>query len=294
MVPVGMERRPAGRKASAEETRAKGAKREATTAQPKKDGARARHDAAPASRGAATPGARRVSAKVKAGISDRDARAPAEGARGTGETGIDLDLKLGETVRRLRGERGLSIQGLARLSGLSPGTIHKVENDAMVPSVTVLMKLARSLECAVGDLLAEDAEGRAREVAVFRADRRPVLTFAEAPVRVHPIVGKLVDRQLEAGVYVVEPGARSSTEAIVHPGEKIYYVLVGAVRFVIDRRPIVLSAGDAVHLKAHLPHRWENAGDARAELLFVLTPPLGSVPAARANSVDDDTARSTK
>jgi transcriptional regulator with XRE-family HTH domain len=232
--------------------------------------------------------ARAVSSRTPASREDAslDAAGPARA-----EKSADLDVKLGKTVRRMRSERGLSIQALARASGLSPGTIHKIENDAMVPSVTVLLKLARSLECAVGDLLAEDAEGAPREVAVFRADRRPVLTFAEAPVRVHPIVGKLTERMLEAGIFVVDPGARSSTEAIVHPGEKIYFVLSGTVRFVIDRRPLVLQTGDAVHLKAHLPHRWENASETRAELLFVLTPPLGSVTAVVAGAPVDGRQR---
>lgn len=185
-------------------------------------------------------------------------------------------MRLGRTVRRLREARGLSIQALARASGLSPGTIHKVENDAMVPSVTVVMKLARTLECAVGDLLTDDRDESTREFVVFRADRRPVLTFAEAPVRVHPIVGKVSDRKLEAGVLVVEPGARSSTEAVGHPGEKIYFVLTGSLAFHVDGRALTLGPGDALHLKARLPHRWENTADRRAEVLFAITPPLGS------------------
>ena len=49
-------------------------------------------------------------------------------------------------IRSYRTTEGLTLQELASRSGLAASTIHKVESQQMVPTVSVLLKIARGLD----------------------------------------------------------------------------------------------------------------------------------------------------
>ena len=89
-----------------------------------------------------------------------------------GETG---DVRLGDTVKRLREQAGWSIQRLAREAGVSSATIFKIEKDRMAPSVTVLLKLAKALKQPIATLLENQGPRQKSGYAVFKA--KSVLGF---------------------------------------------------------------------------------------------------------------------
>lgn len=182
----------------------------------------------------------------------------------------DAQLRLGASIRRLRQRNGWSLQRLAREAGISPAAVYKIEKNRMVPSVTVLLKVAKALRHSIDELLAPRDSA---ELAVTRAASRAEFRFAEFPVALQRLSGKLPDRSLEAGIYLVEPGVACSRDPLTHPGEEVYFVLQGEIRFEVDGQTMLLGEGDALHIKGHLPHRWENAGKTAGRVLFVLTPP---------------------
>src|SRR3712207_3852327 len=77
---------------------------------------------------------------------------------------------IGAKVAKARAERGWSLQQLARRSGLSPASIHKVEKSGMTPTITSLMKIAAALGKSVGHFI-EESDGL-RPVTVIRRDER--------------------------------------------------------------------------------------------------------------------------
>ena len=58
-------------------------------------------------------------------------------------------------VRAIREQRGLSMEALARLAGVSTGTVHRVETGKVAPNTATLVLLAEALEVSVGDLFDE-------------------------------------------------------------------------------------------------------------------------------------------
>lgn len=63
--------------------------------------------------------------------------------------------RFGDTLRRLRNERGLSQERLAEAANLTADYIGFIERGENVPTLTVLLKLAKALSVDAGDLLAE-------------------------------------------------------------------------------------------------------------------------------------------
>ena len=64
--------------------------------------------------------------------------------------------QIGKRVRRLRKGRDQTLAELARLSGVSVSTISKIENDALSPTLDVILKLCDGLDVEIGDLVSED------------------------------------------------------------------------------------------------------------------------------------------
>jgi putative transcriptional regulator len=61
-------------------------------------------------------------------------------------------MKLGNNLKELRKERGLTQAALAELVGVSRKTINTVENGVFVPSTLLAISIANRLETAVEDV----------------------------------------------------------------------------------------------------------------------------------------------
>ncbi len=66
---------------------------------------------------------------------------------------MDVRHKLAANIRRLRRERGWSQEALADEAGLDRTYVSGIERMVRNPTVTVIERLARALDCALGDLL---------------------------------------------------------------------------------------------------------------------------------------------
>ena len=188
------------------------------------------------------------------------------------EQSLDAELaRIGQRVRAWREEQGLTLQELALRSGLATSTVHKVESAQMIPSVAVLLKLARGLGRRPAELIHD--EGAPLEVLHLRSrDRRPV--GVRGKLRVERLTGDLVDPALEAWRVTVHPGHSSGGDAIRFDGEELVVVEEGEVTFRVGGRDHVLGAGDSFHFKSNAPHGWRNDGDVPARFLVVGTQAL--------------------
>jgi transcriptional regulator with XRE-family HTH domain len=65
----------------------------------------------------------------------------------------DLVRRLGDNVRKLRQERGLSQEAFADEAGLHRTYISDIERGARNPTITVVEKLAKALKMPAGRLL---------------------------------------------------------------------------------------------------------------------------------------------
>ena len=78
--------------------------------------------------------------------------------------------KIGDRLARARESTGYTFQQLADLSGVAPSTIQKIEAGTMMPSIAVMMKIARGLRKKIGFFLDEDET--VREVSLVRKKDR--------------------------------------------------------------------------------------------------------------------------
>ena len=76
--------------------------------------------------------------------------------RPAGSTTFDAELAqaFGAAVRALRTERGIAQETLAHLSGIERSHMGKIERGEHVPTLPLILKIARALKCSSAHLMA--------------------------------------------------------------------------------------------------------------------------------------------
>jgi len=175
-------------------------------------------------------------------------------------------VDVGERLRILREERGLSMRSLARASGLSTNALSMIERGRTSPSVSTLVKLAGALGTPVTAFFRTEPE---RSNIVFRkaAQRRKV----DIPAGVFEgLGGEAFSGLLEPIILTLEPGSDSGEHEMIHSGQEFAFCLEGAVEYGLENQLFHMEAGDSLIFAANLKHRWRNPGEAPARLLIVL------------------------
>jgi transcriptional regulator with XRE-family HTH domain len=179
----------------------------------------------------------------------------------------DVIAGIGGKIRLLRQANGLSLQQLADRSGVSAASIHKIERSTMVPTITVLMKLARSLDRSVSYLIDEE-DTPTSPVVLIRADERQTLFASREGMVMENLAGPAGRFSVSATMVTVAAGCDSGKSAIAHPGEDLVYVLDGTLEFEIDGA-YRIGQGDTLHFPTDHPHRWRNPTDRPAKAIWV-------------------------
>ncbi len=180
----------------------------------------------------------------------------------------DLAPVVGKNLKRMRTERGLSLERLAQLSGVSRAMLGQVELGQSAPTINVLWKMARALDVPFSALITSNQTTGAKVLRNEAAKRlmssdgsfqsRALFPFDE-PRRVEFYELKLTAK----GVEKAEGHAPGTMENLV--------VAKGAVEIVVGAETHKLEAGDAILFEADQAHVYKNAGSGEAILYLVMT-----------------------
>ncbi len=171
---------------------------------------------------------------------------------------------VGLRIRRLRDASDLTLQELAAQSGVATSTIQKVETGQMVPTVAVLMKIARGLGRRPSELISDEPPDI--EVAFLRAKDQYAFG-SRRNIRVERLSGEVFEPAIEVWRVTAQPGYGSGKGTFALEGEEVVVCEKGTVEVVVASEVYLLQQGDSLHFKAALPHAWRNPGDVPAGFL---------------------------
>jgi mannose-6-phosphate isomerase-like protein (cupin superfamily) len=180
-------------------------------------------------------------------------------------------VELGQKIRALRIERGMTLDDVVSKSGLTRSWLSKVENFRVTPS------------------LLEDLDSRPEFVIVKSGDGLRVSRDSESSSIVYEsLAHERPDRTMDPFVLIVPPGGGRSKN-LSHDGEEFLRVLAGKVQFFYGEGVHELAAGDSLYFDAVTPHRLENPGPKPAQVLCVFhgrSRPLVGKPRRRRTMVN--------
>ena len=168
-------------------------------------------------------------------------------------------------LKYLRVQSGMTLEDLARDSGLTRSYLSKVERGISTPSIESALNIAKALGVTVDRLFGKQAEED--PITIVRGNGS---VAGDATTHLSLVAGLRKDRVMRA--FVVHPGKTQRRGRIMshHEGEELLFVLTGDIEMHIGARRERLKPGDCVQFDSTIPHKLVALTDKPASALVVI------------------------
>jgi transcriptional regulator with XRE-family HTH domain len=190
--------------------------------------------------------------------------------------GQERDGNLGESLRRIRKERGMTLIEAGEKSGMPMSTISKIENNKMSLSYDKLLRICKALEIDLSELFSGTPtieKPAAPATSGRRSINRHGTGYAiDTPNYSHlyPAADLLNKRSVPIFAEVHARSLAQFGDMIRHPGEEFALILEGAIELHTDLyAPVRLETGDSIYFDSGMAHAYIAVGEGTCRLLSV-------------------------
>jgi transcriptional regulator with XRE-family HTH domain len=206
--------------------------------------------------------------KARPAPEPKPAAAAATEPREAAAAGSDLTPVVGANLRRLRGQRGLSLEKLSKASGVSRAMLGQIELGQSAPTINVLWKISSALGVPFSGLISARQEGG---LQVMRADAAKLLTSHDGAFSSRALFPFDSPRRVEFYQLTLRPGAVEKADAH-NPGTVENLVVAqGSVEIEAGGKREVLGTGDAIVFEADVPHVYRSKAAGETVMFLVMT-----------------------
>lgn len=181
-----------------------------------------------------------------------------------------IAIGIGKVLRELRIYKGLSLNNLAQLSGVSQSMLRQIETGRSVPSVLVLCKIARSLDVPVTVFLKSEV---GEPPKFLSAEETPLRISAGGKCAWRTLMPDGPEGKTEFYELTLRAGGIERVEAYPEGVRANLAVREGWLLVALQERRYRLGAGDVFEFGVGLPHSYINPGKTEVLAYLVLNPP---------------------
>lgn len=170
----------------------------------------------------------------------------------SGRKGVE---EIGQRVKTLREEKGLSLDELSKMTGFEVEFLSDIEKDEVQPQLGTVIKLSKALDSAFGRLVSGVGD---KLFSVTRKNEQKVMsrsTSHKGKKQVYTyksLAPEVKGRHMETMIVQLEENPDQETS--VHEGEEFIYILDGVVILKIGEEMFDLEPGDSVYYLSTTPH----------------------------------------
>lgn len=177
-------------------------------------------------------------------------------------------MEIGEKLRELRIQRGLTQEELADRCELSKGFISQVERELASPSIATLKDMLECLGVSLQTFFSDDST----EKVVYSPQDMFEKADPERGSKITWLVPNAQKNSMEPILLELAPGGRSF-ELPPLESEEFGYVLSGQITLISGKRSHTVRKGGSFCLHPSARHHIENHTQKPACVLWVSTPP---------------------
>lgn len=183
------------------------------------------------------------------------------------------EMNVGEKIKQLRKEKGISLQEFAELSGFSSALLSQVENHLVSPPLGTLIKISRALGVEIGHFFEDVRE--APYTIVRKDERRNISRVASKAGKKYgysyeSLAFDKKGRHMEPFLVTLEPASVKDTHAYSHEGEEFIMVIEGRMEVQLGEHTDTLEPGDCIYYDSSIPHRVSCCDDTETKILAVI------------------------
>lgn len=178
-------------------------------------------------------------------------------------------MEIGNKLKELRVQKGLTQEELADRSELSKGFISQLERNLTSPSIATLVDI---LQCLGTDLPEFFAENQEEEQIVFHNSDYFEKTDDKLGNTIEWIIPNAQKNIMEPIRLTLEPGGSTYPDN-PHEGEEFGYVLSGSIVITLGKKKILAKKGESFYFSPCSTHFITANGKTGAVILWVSSPP---------------------
>jgi transcriptional regulator with XRE-family HTH domain len=177
--------------------------------------------------------------------------------------------KVAERLKRLRTERGWSLERLSTACGVSRSMLSQIERGQANPTLAVALRIAAAFGLTIGEFVG-DAAKRSSAIEVIRADDPAHHYRNDADCRIRTLSPLHLEKDVEFYEVQLAPGGALRSQPHFRGTREFLTVESGRVRVTSGDDHSELGPGDSANYPADVPHAIENAGRREALMFLVV------------------------
>lgn len=181
---------------------------------------------------------------------------------------LGLHHILATNLRRLRAQRGLSYDKLAKLCGVSRGMLYQIEKGQSIPTINIGWKISTALRVSLSALTSAT---KGASPFVLRRDDSKVLMSGGGLFSSRALFPFDELRRVELYELRLAPGGKEIAEPHPPGTNENLVVSLGSVAIEVEDHTEILGPGDAIVFDADVPHAYVNMTSSEAVMYLVMT-----------------------
>ena len=174
---------------------------------------------------------------------------------------------IASNLRNIRESRGLSLDQLSSLTGVSKSMLRQIEIGKSSPTIATIWKIANGLRVSFTALLRKPAVQA--EVRSFRGEKP--LTAKSEHYRLFPLIPFEPHQSFETYYIEIDPGTVFDGEP--HEGNVYEYVFVtkGVLEISVEGKTFQINENEFLKFQANCPHVYKCIGNEMASAIMQIS-----------------------
>lgn len=177
-------------------------------------------------------------------------------------------MEIGNKIKELRIQKGLTQEELADRCELSKGFISQLERDLTSPSIATLIDMLQCLGTDLKDFFNDSPD----EQISFKESDYFEKIDEDLQNKIEWIIPNAQKNMMEPIRLTLAPGGSTYPDN-PHEGEEFGYILSGSIQLVLGKKTIKVKKGESFYFTPNTTHYIKANQKTGAVLIWVSTPP---------------------
>lgn len=173
-------------------------------------------------------------------------------------------------IQSLRKSKNLTLEQLAKMTGLTKGYLSQIENSLKTPPFSTLDKIAYALGVDITYFFAnkENEQVDAKIVIVRPEERKKVAPHGlRRGYGYESLAYKKAGKNMEP--YLISVDSQNGS-TFKHDGEEFLYILEGILEFAYGGEKYILRKGDSIYFDSGVEHSGKAIGNSKVKMLCII------------------------
>lgn len=178
---------------------------------------------------------------------------------------------LGQRIRKLRKEKGLTLVEISEKTGIAQATLSRIETGTMIGTVECHEKIAETLGIGLAELYT-GIDQRYEQISHLAQKDARKTTHHSKDIHVELLTQESSKKKITPLLLTLQGSGKTEKEHNERGVEKFVWVLEGSVKIKLDNEEISLKPQETLYFDASLPHQFLNESAKPAKLFIAVSP----------------------